>query len=356
MHVAALGDLWATGGERGVYRTLDGGLTWDRTLHVDDDTGATELVMDPANNNVLYAATYQRRRAQWGMNGGGAGSGIWKSIDAGETWTKIETGIPAGPKGRIGLDIYRANPNVLYARVEHATEGGVYRTDDAGATWRKMSDVNPRPMYFSQIRVDPQTDSRIYVLGVQLHVSDDGGRTFRTDGAARIHVDFHALWINPANPKHLILGGDGGVSTSHDRAATWRGLPNLRAGAGVSRGLRHADAVLPRVRRAAGQQHLVRPERRAHQLRHRQRRLVRRERWRRLPAPHGPDRPEHRVCGVAGWPHEPHRSDDQRAHGRASGAARSQGGGAVAVPLQLGHGDAAVTASTPPPSSSGPRC
>ncbi len=227
VHVAALGDLWAAGGERGVYKTSDGGQNWKRTLHVDDDTGATELVMDPSNNKVLYAATYQRRRAQWGMNGGGAGSGIWKSMDAGETWTKIENGIPAGPKGRIGMDIYRANPNVLYARVEHATESGVYRTDDAGATWRKLSSVNPRPMYFSQIRVDPQTDSRIYVLGVQLHVSDDGGRTFRDDGAARIHVDFHAMWINPANPKHLILGGDGGVSLSYDRSASWVYLPNL---------------------------------------------------------------------------------------------------------------------------------
>ena len=118
VHVAALGDLWAAGGERGVYKTTDGGLTWKRTLHVDDDTGATELVMDPTNSKVLYAATYQRRRAQWGMNGGGPGSGLWKSMDAGETWTKIETGIPAGPKGRIGMDIYRANPNVLYARVE----------------------------------------------------------------------------------------------------------------------------------------------------------------------------------------------------------------------------------------------
>ncbi|MGD9904207.1 MAG: WD40/YVTN/BNR-like repeat-containing protein [Vicinamibacterales bacterium] len=227
VHVAALGDLWAAGGERGVYKTTDGGLTWKRTLHVDDDTGATELVMDPTNNTVLYAATYQRRRAQWGMNGGGAGSGIWKSIDAGETWTRIENGIPSGAKGRIGMDVYRANPNVLYARVEHPTESGVYRTDDAGATWRKLSSVNPRPMYFSQIRVDPQTDSRIYVLGVQLHVSDDGGRTFRNDGAARIHVDFHAMWINPANPKHLILGGDGGVSLSYDRSATWVYLPNL---------------------------------------------------------------------------------------------------------------------------------
>jgi photosystem II stability/assembly factor-like uncharacterized protein len=227
VHVAALGDLWATGGERGVYKTTDGGQTWKRTLHVNDDAGATELVMDPSNNKVLYAATYQRRRAQWGMNGGGPGSGIWKSMDAGETWTKLENGIPDGAKGRIGMDIYRANPNVLYARIEHPTESGVYRTDDAGATWRKLSTVNPRPMYFSQIRIDPKTDSRIYVLGVQLHVSDDGGRTFRDDGAARIHVDFHAMWINPHNPRHILLGGDGGVSMTHDRAATWTYFPNL---------------------------------------------------------------------------------------------------------------------------------
>lgn len=227
VHVAALGDLWATGGERGVYKTTDGGLTWKRTLHVDDETGATELVMDPTNNKVLYAATYQRRRAQWGMNGGGPGSGVWKSTDGGETWSKIERGLPAGPKGRIGMDVYRRDPRVLYARVEHATESGVYRSDDGGANWRKLSTVNPRPMYFSQIRVDPSTDSRIYVLGVSLHVSDDGGRTFREDGAERIHVDHHAMWIDPANPKHLLIGNDGGVSLSYDRAETWQWLPNL---------------------------------------------------------------------------------------------------------------------------------
>ena len=227
VHVAALGDLWATGGERGVYKTTDGGLTWKRTLHVDDETGATELVMDPTNNKVLYAATSQRRRAQWGMNGGGPGSGVWKSTDGGETWTKIERGLPAGPKGRIGMDVYRKDPRVLYARVEHATESGVYRSDDGGANWRKLSTVNPRPMYFSQIRVDPSTDSRIYVLGVSLHVSDDGGRTFREDGAERIHVDHHAMWIDPANPKHLLIGNDGGVSLSYDRAETWQWLPNL---------------------------------------------------------------------------------------------------------------------------------
>ena len=229
VYVAALGDLWAAGGERGVYKTTDGGQTWTRTLFVDEDTGATELVMDPANNKVLYAATYQRRRAQWGMNGGGPGSAIWKSTDAGATWSKLETGIPGGPKGRIGLDIYRRNPNVLYARIEHDTDGGVYRTDDAGASWRKLSDVNPRPMYFSQIRIDPQTDSRIYVLGVQLFVSDDGGKTFRNNGAQRIHVDHHAMWINPANPSHLMIGNDGGVSISHDRADTWVWLPNILA-------------------------------------------------------------------------------------------------------------------------------
>ncbi|MEW6323508.1 MAG: glycosyl hydrolase, partial [Acidobacteriota bacterium] len=229
VYVAALGDLWSAGGERGVFKTTDGGQTWQRVLFVDDDTGATQLVMDPSNNKTLYAATYQRRRQPWGMNGGGPGSGVWKSTDAGQTWTRIEKGLPEGPKGRTGLDIYRRNPNVLYARIEHPTESGVYRTDDGGANWQKLSTVNPRPMYFSEIRIDPETDSRIYVLGVQLHVSDDGGRTFRNNGAERIHVDHHALWINPANPRHLIIGNDGGVAISYDRSATWVWMPNLLA-------------------------------------------------------------------------------------------------------------------------------
>ncbi len=227
VYVASLGNLWGGGGDRGVYKTTDGGQTWQRTLFVNDDTGATELVMDPSNNKVLYAATYQRRRAQWGMNGGGPGSGIWKSSDAGQTWTKLETGLPAGPKGRIGIDIWRANPNVLYARVEHETESGLYRSDDAGASWRKMNNTNPRPMYFSQVRIDPKTDSRIYVLGVSLYISDDAGKTFRDDGARNIHVDHHAMWIDPNNPDHLMIGNDGGASMSFDRAATWVWMNNL---------------------------------------------------------------------------------------------------------------------------------
>ena len=228
VYVAALGSLYGPGGDRGVYKTVDGGLTWQRVLFVDEDTGATELVMDPANNKVLYAATYQRRRATWGFNGGGPGSAIWKSSDAGRTWTRLTQGIPAGPLGRIGMDVYRANPNIVYARIEHETESGVYRSDDAGLSWRKMSDVNPRPMYFSQIRIDPKTDSRIYVLGVQLHISDDGGKTFIENGT--MHSDHHAMWINPANPNHIIDGNDGGIGVSYDRGRTWEGVYNMDLG------------------------------------------------------------------------------------------------------------------------------
>ncbi|MEW6126921.1 MAG: glycosyl hydrolase [Acidobacteriota bacterium] len=230
VYVAALGSLWGAGGERGVYKTTDGGLTWANVLKTDADTGATELVIDPSNNKVIYAATYQRRRATWGFNGGGNGSAIYKTADAGRTWTKLTQGIPEGVKGRIGLDVYRKNPNILYARIEHQRESGVYRSDDAGASWTKMSNTNPRPMYFSQIRIDPNNDQRIYVLGVQLHVSDDGGKTFRNDGAAKIHVDFHAMWINPANSNHTMIGGDGGVGISYDKSKTYVWLKNMPIG------------------------------------------------------------------------------------------------------------------------------
>jgi photosystem II stability/assembly factor-like uncharacterized protein len=230
VYVAAGGNLWAGGGERGVFKTTDGGLTWTNVLSDGPEVGATELVMDPSNNKVLYAALYQRRRTTWGFNGGGPGSAIYKTTDAGRTWTKLTKGIPEGDKGRIGLDLYRKNPNVLYARIEHATETGTYRSDDAGASWTKLSSTNPRPMYFSQMRVDPNDDHRVYVPGVQLHVSDDGGKTFRDDGAKNIHVDFHAMWIDPNNSDHLMIGGDGGVGISYDRSQTYVWLSNLPVG------------------------------------------------------------------------------------------------------------------------------
>src|SRR5262249_30830839 len=221
VYVAALGSLWGPGGERGVFKTTDGGLSWANVLKTDSDTGATELVMDPQNNKVIYAATYQRRRATWGFNGGGAGTAIYKTADAGRTWTKLTKGIPEGSKGRIGLDVYRRNPNIVYARIEHQKESGVDWFVDARASSGKKSGTNPRPMYFSQIRIDPNNDQRIYVLGVQLYISDDGGKTFRTDGAQKIHVDFHAMWINPANSNHTMIGGDGGVGISYDKSKTY---------------------------------------------------------------------------------------------------------------------------------------
>jgi photosystem II stability/assembly factor-like uncharacterized protein len=227
VYVSALGDLWKGGGERGVYKTTDGGLTWTRVLEGGADAGAIELVMDPGNNKVLYAALYQRRRAVWGFNGGGPASGIWKSTDAGRTWTRLTKGIPEGALGRIGLDVFRKNSSIVFARIEHEKESGVYRSDDAGASWSKVSGLNPRPMYFSQIRIDPVNENRIYVLGTYLHLSDDGGKTWNNNAARLIHVDHHAMWIDPANPDHLLLGSDGGVGISHDRSKTWVWMNNL---------------------------------------------------------------------------------------------------------------------------------
>jgi photosystem II stability/assembly factor-like uncharacterized protein len=230
VYVAALGSLWGPGGERGVYKTADGGLTWSRVLGTDENTGATELVMDPSNNKTLYAATYQRRRSAWGMNGGGTGSAIYKTTDAGRNWTKLTKGLPEGPMGRIGMDVYRRNSNIVYARIEHEKESGIYRSEDAGASWTKMGPTNPRPMYFSQIRIDPNNDLRLYVLGVSLHISDDGGKNFRADGAQKIHVDFHAMWIDPNNSNHTMIGGDGGVGISYDKSKTYVWLSNMNLG------------------------------------------------------------------------------------------------------------------------------
>jgi photosystem II stability/assembly factor-like uncharacterized protein len=240
VYVAAAGHLWGPNPERGVYKTSDGGLTWTRSLFVDDNSGATDLAMDPSNNKVLYAAVYQRQRSAWGFNGGGPGSGLFKSADAGRTWTKLTNGLPAGPLGRIGIDVYRRDSNIVYAVIQHEQESGLYRSSDAGMHWNKVSSTNPRPMYFSQVRIDPNDDHRIYVLGVRLNVSDDGGRTFsevrvtpvRPGGNERTRddMDLHAMWIDPGNSAHLITGSDVGVAASYDRGRTWAYMNNLPLG------------------------------------------------------------------------------------------------------------------------------
>jgi photosystem II stability/assembly factor-like uncharacterized protein len=318
VYVAVPGHLFGPNPERGVFKTTDGGKTWNKVKFIDDDTGFTDIAIDPSNSNILYAASYQRRRSGCCFNGGGPGSALWKTTDAGKTWTKLTgSGLPAGTYGRIALDVSRSNPNVVYAQIEAgptgapaptrgadpsaSTEatppgaaavtppggaagaagarganpqqaaaggggggrlggggrggyawcnnagpgrgfarggeqgvvppldparGGVFRSDNKGASWTLVSNCNARPMYFSQLRVDPSSEKTIYVAGLPVAKSLDGGKTFATldDTGGHSdpgHVDQHAIWIDPKNPKHLMIGNDGGLNISWDQGKTW---------------------------------------------------------------------------------------------------------------------------------------
>src|SRR5712692_3902648 len=227
VYVAALGHLWGPNKDRGVYKTTDGGKTWSNVLFINEDTGVVDIAIDRESPNTLYAAAYQRRRTAFGFNGGGPGGGLHKTIDGGANWTKLTKGLPtSGDIGRIGVTIYRKNSSIVYSLIEHA-QGGVYRSEDKGESWTKMSDTNPRPSYYSQIHVDPNNDQRIWVLNAQMSYSDDGGKTFRTNLVTRIHGDYHAMWINPANSEHMITGSDGGIHFSFDRGRTWEHINNI---------------------------------------------------------------------------------------------------------------------------------
>ena len=223
--VAAVGPMWAAGGERGIYKTTDGGATWRNTLSVDQYTGAADVIYDPSNPEVVYAAMHQRERRAFNYVGGGPGSGIWKSVDGGDTWTKLTQGLPTSDMGRIGLDVARSHPGTVYAVIE-GSEQGVYRTDNGGATWRRMSNIASIPWYFGEVRVDPKDPETVYHLGVQLQVSRDGGATWERTGRGP-HVGNHSLWINPENPDHVINGNDGGLYVSRDGAQTWDFSVNL---------------------------------------------------------------------------------------------------------------------------------
>ncbi|OGU05757.1 MAG: hypothetical protein A2W29_11320, partial [Gemmatimonadetes bacterium RBG_16_66_8] len=232
VYVAALGNLWKASAERGVFKTVDGGRTWTKVLHVDTLTGVVDLVMDPEDPNTLVAASYQRLRRAWGFNGGGPGSGIHKTTDGGRTWRRIRTGLPSGDLGRIGLAIAPTNRLVLSATIEHRGEGGTYRSADGGETWRKTSNVNPRPMYYSEVFIDPRDENRVYVLGTQSYMSEDGGATFHELPTAPtydvgVHADHHALWIDPTDTRHFLLGGDGGLYETWDRGSTYTKINNF---------------------------------------------------------------------------------------------------------------------------------
>jgi photosystem II stability/assembly factor-like uncharacterized protein len=249
-YVAALGGVWGANAERGLYKTIDGGKTWKHSLKIDNETGCIDVAIDPADPDTVYATAYRVRRDAF--SGGnpavqlGDKAGLYKSTDAGQTWTRLTDGLPKGKVGRCGIAVWRKDPKVLYAVVQAEKTpvtvagglpkenndpelGGIFRSEDKGQTWKKINNLCPRPFYYGQIRIDPTDDNRIYVLGVAFYASADAGKTF-TSSARGVHPDHHALWINPQDPNHLILGNDGGLYVSKDRAKTWQSIRNLALG------------------------------------------------------------------------------------------------------------------------------
>jgi photosystem II stability/assembly factor-like uncharacterized protein len=299
VYVASPGHLFGPSPDRGIYKTTDGGKTWNKIKYIDENTGFTDLAIDPSNSNILYAASYQRRRTGCCFNGGGPGSALWKTEDAGKTWTKLTGGLPAGPFGRIALDVARSNPNVVYAQIENEgteananatappnAEGaapagggrggydwcnnggpgrgfgggaggggaaapapndttrkppalngqrpGLYRSENRGRSWTLVSNCNGRPLYFSNIRVDPTNDKVIYVANTRAAKSLDGGKTFvgidEGLGFGNQMVDQHAYWIDPSNPRHILRGSDSGLSESWDQGLTWEYIRTMATG------------------------------------------------------------------------------------------------------------------------------
>jgi photosystem II stability/assembly factor-like uncharacterized protein len=249
--VAAMGDLWGPGGERGCYKTTDAGQTWKAMLTAakpyDAKVGCGDLALDPGAPDTVYAALYARQRTPWSFVYGPTHTdgqdlgGVFKTTDGGATWRKLGQGLPA-QTGRIGLAVHAANPRILYAEVQsdaggtssidevRSRAGGIFRSEDGGETFTRVNALNPRPFYFSKIRVDPQNPQLVYVLGYALHVSEDGGRTFREDRFAKVHPDTHALAVDPRNPKRLLLGTDGGAYQSFNGGESWEHLSRMAAG------------------------------------------------------------------------------------------------------------------------------
>jgi photosystem II stability/assembly factor-like uncharacterized protein len=230
--VGAMGQVWGENADRGVYKTEDGGKSWRKVLYVDERTGVADLVADPSNPDKLFAAMWDFRRWPWSFRSGGPGSGIYTSLDGGESWKRLteDDGLPKGDLGRIGLAIAPSDPRIVYALVE-ADKSALIRSEDGGRTWKTVNsegDVSPRPFYYADVRVDPQDPNRIYRLATVVTVSDDGGRTFRSLVPFRdVHPDHHAMWIDPRDPYHLFEGNDGGVYESRNRGETWRFVANL---------------------------------------------------------------------------------------------------------------------------------
>ena len=239
VYVAAQGHLWDRNPDRGIYKTTDGGKSWRKLtngLPTDDHTGASDVMMDPSNPNVLYAGLWGRQRRPYVFESGSANGGIYKSTNGGDSWTKLTAGLPTGNIGKVGLTIHRKNPKILSAIVEATVSrdltvpgSGIYRSEDAGATWTYVNTTNSRPFYYSHIQLDPNDPNRLYVMEVPARVSEDGGRTFARQ-LNGIEGDFHSMWIDPANSDRFYIGNDKGASVTYDRGATFIMFDNMDIG------------------------------------------------------------------------------------------------------------------------------
>ena len=230
--VAAEGPLWSAGGERGLYQSEDGGDTWDAVLTVDENTGVTDVEFDPVDPDIMYAATYERRRTVWSLLAGGPGSGIHKSTDGGRTWRRITAGLPNGDMGKIGIDVSGADRDIVYATIEGGPDDrGFYRSTDRGESWERRNSYisgGTGPHYYQEIEASPHDPDLVYQMDVFIHVTRDGGATFTELGTGREkHSDNHALWIDPANGRHLLAGTDAGLYETFDQGTTWRHFPNM---------------------------------------------------------------------------------------------------------------------------------
>lgn len=226
--VAAYGPVWSSGGERGVYKSTDGGKTWNRTLFISEETGVSEIAIDPENPNILYASAHQRRRHEWTYIGGGPESAIYKSTDGGTTWREINAGLPKNQMGRIGLAVSPADPNYVYAIVEGKDDkGGFFRSTNKGESWAKISGFNTSGNYYQEIMCDPYNRDKVFAMDTYMHHTEDGGKNFKPTGEHQKHVDNHAIWIDPSNTNHWIAGCDGGIYETYNHAQQWRYYSNL---------------------------------------------------------------------------------------------------------------------------------
>ncbi|MBN1301782.1 MAG: glycosyl hydrolase [Melioribacteraceae bacterium] len=228
VYVAAEGSAWGPGGDRGLYKTVDGGNTWQKILEISEDTGVNNIIFDPRNPDILYATSEQRRRHPYTKIGGGPESAVYKSTNAGANWNKIMAGLPNVDIGGMGIDISPVNPDVLYLIVEAAEDkSGFFRSTNRGASWEKMSDHNSSGQYYNEIYCDPKDVNKVYSVETYTHFTVDAGKTWQRLGSSNRHVDDHALWINPEDTRHLLIGGDGGVYETFDSGKNWEYKPNL---------------------------------------------------------------------------------------------------------------------------------